>query len=57
MESKLTKEQRAHDLAVILCQRSISGRRVKCDHGDVFDFVKEYEHYYKYVLKSFEDTK
>lgn len=50
-------EQRAHDLAVILCQCSASSKRVECDPSSVFDFVKEYEHYYKYVLRSFEDIK
>ncbi len=50
-------EQRAHDLAVILCQRSIESKRVSCEPGEVFDFVKEYEHFYKYVLNSFENVK
>lgn len=47
------KEQRAHDLAVILCQQHDS-KAVECDQGKVFDYVKMYEHYYKYVLDSFE---
>lgn len=50
-------EQRAHDLAVILCQRSIEAKSVACEPGEVFDFVKEYEHFYKYVLNSFESIK
>lgn len=50
-------EQRAHDLAIILCQRSIQTSHVSCEPGAVFDFVKEYEHFYEYVLKSFENIK
>lgn len=50
-------EKRAHDLAVILCLRSIKEKKVECEPGSVFDFVKEYEHFYKYVLNSFEDIK
>ncbi len=50
-------EKRAHDLAVILCLRSIKEKSVECEPGSVFDFVKEYEHFYKYALNSFEDIK
>ena len=53
----LTLEQRAHDLAILLCQQKLSEKHVLCDHSDVFDFVKTYEHYYSYALDSFEQIK
>ncbi|MCI8957311.1 MAG: hypothetical protein HFG29_10165 [Eubacterium sp.] len=50
-------EKRAHDLAVILCQQELSKKNISCSSDAVFDFVKTYEHYYSYVLNSFESVK
>ena len=50
-------ETRAHDLAVILCQQELSKKTILCSFDAVFDFVKTYEHYYSYVLNSFESVK
>ena len=38
-------EQRAHDLAIILCQQTLSDKKIECKHESVFDFVKTYEHF------------
>lgn len=57
MSEKLTIEQRAHDLAVILSQQILSSQKIVCSHESVFDFVKTYEHFYEYALKSFESVK
>lgn len=48
-------EQRAHDLAIVLCHASLDKFPVECSHASVFEFVKMYEHFYKYALLSFED--
>lgn len=48
-------EQRAHDLAIVLCHVSLEKSPVECSDAPVFEFVKMYEHFYKYALQSFED--
>lgn len=55
MPDKLSKEQRAHDLAIVLCKQHLINELVPCEKEKTFEFVKMYEHYYKYALESFED--
>ncbi len=51
MDTKLSKEQIAHDLAVALCSKSFPSENFPSGDSDISSFVQEYSILYDYVLK------
>lgn len=51
MDTKLSKEQIAHDLAVALCSKSFPSENFPNGDSDISSFVQEYSILYDYVLK------
>ena len=52
MESKISNEQIAHDLAVALCSKAFSTANFPNGTDDINAFVQEYFKIYDNVLKS-----
>lgn len=52
----LTKEQRAHDLAISIISNSLKDKPTEYpNQSEIFEIAKCYEHAYKDILKSFEE--
>ena len=52
MDTKLSKEQIAHDIAIALCSKSFPNEDFPNGDSDVDDFVQEYEKLYTRVLRA-----
>lgn len=51
----ISKEQRAHDVAMTLFEKYIENQELKCDVDNIDAHVKSYNTFYYYVLQKIDD--